>query len=135
MNENQLNILWEATSDSVGEMLEAFVEDYPEVIDDNMDYYNNLCLGEKARPIDWARLRRKLKVRHIKEEFMQFILHKYRDRESAIGLLFKDYDPYTTEDVELHMANTIEKELDWCYKNQDVTIRQIMEYENGNWIL
>ena len=135
MNENQLNILWNTTSDSVGEMLEAFVEDYPQVIDDNMDYYDRICFDEKERTVDWAKLRRKLKVRHIREEFMQFILHKYRDRDSAIGLLFMDYDPDTTEDIELHMAKTIEKELEWCYKNQDVTIRQIMEYENGNWIL
>lgn len=135
MNENQLNILWNATSDSVGEMLEAFVEDYQQVIDDNMDYYDHICFDEKERTVDWNKLRRKLKARHIKEEFMQFVLHKYRDRVSAIGLLFKDHDPQVTKDIELHMANAIEKELEWCYKNQDVTIRQIMEYENGNWIL
>lgn len=135
MNENQLNILWNATSDSVGEMLEAFVEDYQQVIDDNMDYYDHICFDEKERTVDWNKLRRKLKARHIKEEFMQFVLHKYRDRVSAIGLLFKDHDPDNTKDVELHMANAIEKELEWCYKNLDVTIHQIMEYENGNWIL
>lgn len=135
MNETQLNLLWNATSDSIGEMLEVFVEDYSGVVADNMDYYDEICRDEKDRPVDWAKLRRKLKVRHIKEEFMQFILHKYRDRESAVGLLFEDYDPNITKDVELHMANAIEKELEWCYENQEITIRQIMEYENGNWIL
>ena len=135
MNETQLNILWNATSDSIGEMLEVFVEDYPQVISDNMEHYDNTLLGEKDRPVDWAKLRRKLKARHIKEEFMQFVLHKYRDKASAAGILFKDYDPYITKDVELHMADAIEKELEWCYKNQEITIRQIMEYENGNWII
>lgn len=135
MNEIKLNMLWDATSDSVGEMLEAFVEDYPEVIADNMGYYDNICLDKKGRPVDWAKLRRKLKVRHIKEEFMQFILHKFRNKESAVGLLFENWEPYDTKDVELHMADTIEKELEWCYKNQEITIRQIMEYEDGNWIL
>ena len=135
MNEIKLNLLWDATSDSVGEMLEAFVEDYPEGIADNMDYYDNICLDQKGRPVDWAKLRRKLKARHIKEEFMQFILHKFRNIESAVGLLFENWEPDDTKDVELHMANTIEKELEWCYKNQEITIRQIMGYEDGNWIL
>lgn len=135
MNETQLNILWNATSDSIGEMLEAFVEDYPEVIADNMDYYDNICLCEKNRQIDWAKLRRKLKARHIKEEFMQFILHKYRDKGSTVGLLFENWEPNDTDDVELHMAKSIETELEWCCKNQEITIRQIMEYEDGNWIL
>ena len=135
MNEIKLNMLWNTTSDSVGEMLEAFVNDYPQVIADNMDYYDNICLGEKERAIDWAKLRRKLKARHIREEFMQFILHKFRNIGSAVGLLFEDMEPDDTKDVELHMADTIEKELEWCYKNQEITIRQIMEYEDGNWIL
>ena len=135
MNEIKLNMLWNTTSDSVGEMLEAFVKDYPEVIADNKVYYDNLCLDQKGRPIDWAKLRRKLKARHIREEFMQFVLHKFRDGGSALGLLFENWKPEDTKDVELHMADTIEKELEWCYKNQDVTIRQIMEYENGNWIM
>lgn len=135
MNEIKLNILWETTSDSIGEMLEAFVEDHPRVIIDNMSYYDNICIDEKDRPVDWAKLCRKLKVRHIREEFMQFILHKFRNKGSAVGLLFENWEPKNTKDVELHMANTIEKELEWCYKNQDVTVRQIMEYENDNWIL
>lgn len=135
MNENQLNILWDATSDSVGEMLEAFVEDYPQVIEDNMDYYDRICFDEKERTVDWVKLRRKLKARHIKEEFMQFILHKFRNIGSAVGLLFENWKLEDTKDIELHMAKTIEKELEWCYKNQEITIRQIMEYEDGNWIL
>lgn len=135
MNEIKLNMLWNTTSDSVGEMLEAFVNDYPQVIADNMDYYDNICLGEKERAIDWAKLRRKLKARHIKEEFMQFILHEFRNTGSTVGLLFENWNPDDTKDVELHMADTIEKELEWCYKNQEITIRQIMEYEDGNWIL
>lgn len=134
MNETQLNILWNATSDSIGEMLESFVKDYPEVVQADWDDIVEICKDESSYDLDWKKLARKLKARHIQEPFARFVIHKYLEKNIEKSLLFNNCDPDATKDVELHMAETIEHECEWSITNYMVVIRQIMEYEDCNWI-
>lgn len=139
MDKSKFTDLWCATSESIGEILERFVNEYDFRIKEDWEKLINIfneeieCYSNVQQDIDWNKLVRKLKARNIHEGFTRYIIHRDLAQDNALWLLFKETDVQATKDVETHMAEYIEKECDWYYNNDLKLLYEVMEADSNNW--